>query len=242
MTDLLPLFLNLRNRTVLLVGGGAVATGKLKQLTAAGARVRIVSPEVSTEIAELVVRASHAGADAGPSLALRGFEAADLDDVWLVVAAAPPAVNHVVAALAEARRIFVNAVDDPANATAFLSGVVRRDGVTVAISTSGSAPALTSLLREAIDAVLPDDLATWVWRARAERIAWRRDAVPMAARKPLLLAALNKLYLSPDGTSDAERFGNDSVVQAFDAADRPVVGDGFRPGVPWLNAPEDSWL
>ena len=152
MTDLLPLFLNVRNRTVLLVGGGPVATAKLRQLSAVGARVRIVSPEVSAEMAELVVRAAQSDGDAGPSLALRPFEPADLDEVWLVVAAAPPAVNQVVAALAEARRIFVNAVDDPANATAFLSGVVRRDGVTVAISTSGSAPALTSLLREAIDA------------------------------------------------------------------------------------------
>ena len=57
-----------------------------------------------------------------------------------------------MAAAAEPRRIFVNAVDDPANASAFLSGTVRRDGVTIAISTSGDAPALTALLREALDA------------------------------------------------------------------------------------------
>ncbi len=241
MTDLLPLFLNVRNRMVLLVGGGPVATAKLRQLSAVGARVRIVSPEVSAEMAELVVRAAQSDDDAGPSLALRPFEPADLDEVWLVVAAAPPTVNQVVAALAEARRIFVNAVDDPANATAFLSGVVRRDGVTVAISTSGSAPALTSLLREAIDAILPEDLGLWVWRARAERIAWRRDAVSMGERKPLLLAALNKLYRT-DRTPKADAFGGDSVVQAFASPDHPVVGEGFRAGVPWLNAPEDSWL
>jgi uroporphyrin-III C-methyltransferase/precorrin-2 dehydrogenase/sirohydrochlorin ferrochelatase len=242
MTDLLPLFLNLRDRKVLLVGGGVVATAKLKQLTAAGARIRIVSPAVSAEVAELVVRAAHAGGDVNPSLALRPFDPADLDDVWLVVAAAPPIVNQAVAALAETRRIFVNAVDDPANATAFLSGVVRRDGVTVAISTSGSAPALTALLREALDAVLPDDLATWVWRARAERIAWRRDAVPMGERKPLLLAALNKLYLGPEATRRDEAFSHDGIVAAFDSPDDPVVVESFRPGVPWLNAPEDSWL
>jgi siroheme synthase-like protein len=241
MTDLLPLFLNVRNRTVLLVGGGPVATAKLRQLTAVGARVRIVSPEVSAEMAELVVRGGQSDAGTGPSLALRPFEPADLDEVWLVVAAAPPIVNEAVAALAEARRIFVNAVDDPAHASAFLSGVVKRDGVTVAISTSGSAPALTSLLREAIDAVLPDDLGRWVWRARAERIAWRRDGVPMGERKPLLLEALNKLYLT-DGTPATDAFESDSVVQAFASTDHPVAADGFRAGVPWLNAPEDSWL
>ncbi len=88
----------------------------------------------------------------------------------------------------------MNAVDDPQNATAFLSGVVRRDGVTLAISTSGDAPGLTALLREALDAVLPRDLGRWVREATELRRAWRRDGVPMDARRPLLLEALNRLY------------------------------------------------
>src|SRR5471032_823004 len=183
MTELLPLFLTLTGRRVLLVGGGPVAAAKLRQLLAVGADVRVVSPQVDAEIER-----------AGVPIARRPFEAADLDDAWLVVAAATPEANREVAAAAETRRIFVNAVDDPANATAFLSGVVRRDGVTVAISTSGHAPALTALLREALDAMLPRDLAAWVWRARAERIAWRRDGVPMDERKPRMLQALNALY------------------------------------------------
>jgi len=207
MPELLPLFLNLTGRDVLLVGGGRVAESKLRQLLAAGARVRVVAPAIATSIRE-------------PSVVLveRGFEPADLDGVWLVVAAATPAVNRVVAEAAETRRIFVNAVDDPANATAFLSGVVRRDGVTLAISTSGDAPALTALLRESLDEVLPRDLAAWVSTARDQRIEWRRTAVPMEARKPLLLRALNSLYRP--------------------AADRP---DGDH-RVPWLSGPEDSWL
>ena len=124
----------------------------------------------------------------------RPFVPTDLDEAWLVVAAATPDVNREVAEAAERRRIFVNAVDDPANATAFLSGVVRRDGVTLAISTSGDAPGLTALLREALDAVLPRDLAAWVQEARLQRMAWKRDGVPIDARRPLLLEALNRLY------------------------------------------------
>ena len=123
---------------------------------------------------------------------------ADLDGAWLVVAAATPEVNRHVAEVAERLRLFVNAVDDPANATAFLSGVVRRDGVTLAISTSGAAPALTALLREGLEALLPRDLATWMWQARSARVAWRREGVPMDARKPRLLQALNELYRSPE--------------------------------------------
>src|SRR6185295_4211124 len=120
------------------------ATAKLTQLLAAGARVRVVAPEIREEILAVP----------DITIAQRPFEPADLDGVWLVVAAATPEVNRQVAAAAETLRVFVNAVDDPANASAFLSGVVRRDGVTLAISTSGEAPALTALLREGLDVLL----------------------------------------------------------------------------------------
>jgi siroheme synthase-like protein len=228
MTELLPVFLNLTGRTVVLVGGGPVATSKLRPLLAAGASVRIVAPEITDEIATVVAQAiqasSHmAGGGAPLSVAQRPFIPSDLDDAWLVVAAATPEVNRHVAEVAETLRIFVNAVDDPPNASAYLGGVVRRDGVTIAISTSGAAPALTSLLREGIDALLPPDLATWVWRARVARVGWRREGVPMEARKPRLLQALNAIY-------DKE----ETVFSAV-PADR-------GPRVPWLNAPEDSWL
>jgi uroporphyrin-III C-methyltransferase/precorrin-2 dehydrogenase/sirohydrochlorin ferrochelatase len=229
MSELLPLFLNLTGRTVLLVGGGRVATAKLQQLLAAGARVRVVAPEISEEILGVAAR------DEAPAVhtARRGFTPADLDGAWLVVAAATPEVNRQVADVAETQRVFVNAVDDPANASAFLSGVVRRDGVTVAISTSGDAPALTALLREGLDALLPRDLAAWVWQARAERAAWRRDGVPMEQRKPRLLGALNAIY--GETAERGERSDKETV-----AASAPLAADR-GPRVPWLNAPEDSW-
>jgi siroheme synthase-like protein len=186
MTEMLPLFLNLAGRTVVLVGGGPVAAAKLRQLRAANATVRVVAPAIADDIAR--AEGEHV------SIARRGFVPDDLDEAWLVVAAATPEVNRAVSAAAEERRLFVNAADDPANATAFLSGVVRRSGVTLAISTAGDAPALTALLREAIDAVLPADLDRWLQSARDTRAAWRRDGVEMAARKPQLLRALNELY------------------------------------------------
>jgi siroheme synthase-like protein len=183
MRELLPLFVTLAGRRVLLVGGGTVALAKLRQLEAVGARVFVVAPEIRDEIVQ-----------SGVAFARRGFEAADLDGAWLVVAAATPEVNRAVAAAAEMERLFVNAVDDPANASAFLSGVVRRADVTVAISTGGDAPALAGLLREALETVLPEDLERWMSIAQEERAKWRRDGVPMEQRRPLLLDALNRLY------------------------------------------------
>ena len=188
MPELLPIFLHLRGRRVVLVGAGPVGASKLGQLLAAGAEVRVIAPEVHADVAAAPVRIEQ-----------REFVASDLDDAWLVVAAATPDVNRQVADAAEARRIFVNAVDDPPNATAYLGGVVRRDGVTLAISTSGEAPAIAGMLREALDALLPHDLATWMATARESRLAWRADGVPMEGRRPLLLKALNRLYAAREG-------------------------------------------
>jgi len=187
MPDLMPVFLNVARRRVVLVGGGRVAVAKLPALLSAGAVVTVVAPDVREEILRSPVDVLH-----------RAFERTDLDGAWLVVAAATSSVNAAVARAAEERRVFVNAVDDPANASAFLGGVVRRDGVTIAISTSGDAPALSGLLREALDAVLPQELGEWVHEARRQRAVWRRSSVPMEKRRPLLLDALNRLYRRPE--------------------------------------------
>jgi uroporphyrin-III C-methyltransferase / precorrin-2 dehydrogenase / sirohydrochlorin ferrochelatase len=187
MPDLLPVFLNVARRRVVLVGGGRVAAAKLPSLVSTGAAVTVVAPEIREEIARSPV-----------NVVRRRFEPADLDGTWLVVAAATPFVNAEVARAAEERRIFVNAVDDPANASAFMGGVVRRDGVTIAISTNGDAPALSGLLREALDAVLPRELGEWVLEARRQRVVWRRSRVPIERRRPLLLRALNRLYRQGD--------------------------------------------
>ena len=103
-----------------------------------------------------------------------------------------------MAAAADARRILVNAVDDPANATAYLGGVLRRAGVTVAISTAGEAPALAGLLREGIEQILPADLELWTAEARRVRYLWRARGLPMGRRRPALLDALVRLYGRPD--------------------------------------------
>jgi uroporphyrin-III C-methyltransferase/precorrin-2 dehydrogenase/sirohydrochlorin ferrochelatase len=178
-----PAFLKLTGRKVLLVGGGRVAAGKLHGLLSEGARVTVVAPEIRPELQM-----------PGVVLERRTFEQRDLDDAWYVVAAAPHDVNRQVLEAAQPRRIFVNAVDDPAHATAYAGGVVRRSGVTIAISTDGRAPALAGLLREALDAWLPGDLDQWMSTADNLRREWKRDDVAMDRRRPGLLDALNRLY------------------------------------------------
>ena len=180
---LFPTFLKLGGRRVLMVGAGPIAASKLGSLLDAGAVVTVVAPDVVDEIAAAPVE-----------IVRRPFQAGDVEGVCYVVAAAPPAVNREVAAVAHARGLFVNAVDDIASASAYAGAVVRRAGVTFAISTDGDAPALAGLIREALEALLPDDLEAWMDTAREARRHWLDARVPMHERRPLLLEALNRLY------------------------------------------------
>jgi uroporphyrin-III C-methyltransferase/precorrin-2 dehydrogenase/sirohydrochlorin ferrochelatase len=182
---LFPTFLKLAGLPVLVVGGGSVAAGKLEALSQAGARVTVVAPDICAAVTR-----------SGVDICQRPFVEADLDGVWFVVSAATPEVNRAVAAAARDRRLFVNAVDDPPNATAYLGGVVRRSSVTLAVSTSGRAPALAGLLREALEGALPAEaeLEAWFTTADALKAEWRSTGIPMANRRPHLAEALVRRY------------------------------------------------
>jgi uroporphyrin-III C-methyltransferase/precorrin-2 dehydrogenase/sirohydrochlorin ferrochelatase len=195
VSDLLyPVFLKLRGRRVVVVGGGPVAAAKAEALLASGAVVTVVAPEVGPEVDRL-----------GAPVLRRAFVPGDLDGAWFAVAAATPEVNRAVGAAAEARQVFVVAVDDPAHCTAYAGAVLSRDGVVVAVSTDGQAPALAGLLREGLDALLPEDLGTWLEVARRQRVRWKAEAVPIAERRPLLLEALNRVYDGRRATAEVKR-------------------------------------
>jgi siroheme synthase-like protein len=184
-----PVFLRLRGRRVLIVGGGRVASAKLPGVLQAGAHPTVIAPRVRNEMRQ-----------PGVVLLERPFVPADLDGAFFVIAAATPEANRAVAAAAEQRGVFVNAVDDAANASAYLGGVVRRGGVTVAVSTGGRAPALAGLLREALEAVLPDDLEEWVTLGERVRAGWKERGIALGERRPLLLRALQELYAAKEAT------------------------------------------
>jgi len=170
---------------VLVVGAGSVGTRKVEELIAAGAGVRVVAPLASFSVS------AHAAAGK-IELRARAFEPTDLDGVWLCIAATnDPLINATVAVAAEARRIFVNAVDDPPNASAFFGSILRRAPFTIAISSSGQLPGLSRLLREVLERALPED--RYIAAARALRKRWRADATPMGSRFGELLRALREL-------------------------------------------------
>jgi siroheme synthase-like protein len=191
--ELLPVFLKLGGRKVVVVGGGRVATAKVRSLLRAGAQITVVAPEVSDELRRAPLEITETG-----------FRVEHLHGAWLVVAAATREVNREVREAADRGGVFVNVVDDSEQATAYLGGVVRRGDVTVAVSTGGTAPALAALLREALEALLPGEVARWAEIARAERLRWRRERVLWSARRPRLFEALERFYRHAKRSGDAE--------------------------------------
>ncbi len=135
-----PVNLVLQGRRVLVVGGGAVAARKVDGLLACGADVVVVAPVVSPAI--------HGLAAAGRlRLHERPYQAADLDDTWLAVTATDDRnVNRAVFEDGEARRIWVNAADDPGSCSFTLPSVVRQGPVMVTVATGGHSPALATWL------------------------------------------------------------------------------------------------
>jgi len=139
--DYYPLFLDLRNKKVVVVGGGGVAERKVQGLLSAGARVRLVSPDVTRALGEM---ASDGLIDYVP----RSFAPEDLDMAWLVVAATDDTdVQEIVYKEALSKRVFCNVADQPELCSFIVPSVVRRGDLCLSISTGGRSPALAQRLR-----------------------------------------------------------------------------------------------
>ena len=169
---------------MLVVGAGAVAQRKIASLVEAGARVRVVAPEATEEVKRMA-------REGQVDWAQRRFVEGDVDGARLVFAATDdPVTQKQALAAADARGLFVVAVDDPPNATAFSGAVVRRPPFVVAISSSGVAPALTRLLKQVIEEVLPsEDVVKTAIRLREK---WKAEGVPMGERFVELVRAIAK--------------------------------------------------
>jgi uroporphyrin-III C-methyltransferase/precorrin-2 dehydrogenase/sirohydrochlorin ferrochelatase len=139
----LAMLLDVRGRLVVVVGGGTVATRRAEALVEAGADVLVVAPTVTPALAAMPV-----------TLAEREFASSDLDGAWLALAGTDdPKVNAAVAAAAEARRVFCVRADSAGGGTARTPAVLRRDGITVAVS-GGDDPRRAAALRDAISVAL----------------------------------------------------------------------------------------
>ena len=184
----LPIFLELRNRACLVIGGGKVAFRKASALAACGAKVTVVSPQVSAGLVRLVKRRK---------LAWRPhrFRPSDLKGIELVVAATSrQPVNERAAREVRTRHLWINVVDQPEFCSFIFPSVVRRGKLVLAISTEGASPALTKWIRRDLERRYGPEFKFFLEKASRMRLQVKQTVPGPGKRKRLFERAL-KAYL-----------------------------------------------
>ncbi|RQM71519.1 uroporphyrinogen-III C-methyltransferase [Aeromonas jandaei] len=229
--DYLPIFCRLDNKPVLLVGGGEVAERKARLLLDAGAHLTVVAPELDPELAELAANGSIEW--------LAGeFAPAQLTGKWLVVAATDRReVNALVYQSANRARIFANVVDDPKRSSFIMPSIIDRSPLMVAISSGGKAPVLARLLREKLEALLPQHLGAVAAFAGSLRERVKARFANMGERRRFwerLLGAdrLGQALARGDSASANQLADNLFADESQSAGEVVLVGAG--PGDPGL--------
>jgi len=183
-----PIFLALNDSPALVVGGGAVALRKTRQLLAAGCSVSMVAPRCDPQFEALISQGK-------VSWRVGRFEPEIVVGHRLVIAATDDAgLNRLVAASANRFGVLVNVVDDPALCGFIMPAVVDRSPLVIAIGTGGSAPILARQVKAYLEALLPSALGRLAgfmgaWRARVRghvsRPEQRRRLWERVARGPI---------------------------------------------------------
>lgn len=196
-----PVYLDLRGRRTVVLGGGALAEEKARGLLAAGARVTLVAPEATDALARLAAAGTLAWRR-------RRYRPGDLSGACLAIAAGLPAADAETAALeAERRGIFLNSVDDVPNSSFIAASVVRRGDLAIAISTGGKAPALAVRLRERLERELGPEHARFLELAGAVRASLAAHHPDFAHRRELWYRLVDSdvLDLLRQGDEEAAR-------------------------------------
>lgn len=230
--SLYPLFADLTDRAVLVVGGGEVAERKVRALLKADARVSVGAPVLNTQLARWVAaeRITH----------VPGSFAEDwLNDMWLVIAATNDnSINRRVAAAGERRRLLVNVVDDAQLCSFHVPAIVDRSPLTIAISSAGAAPVVARRVRERLEQLLEPSLGALVDLAGRHRDKIRQRHQHMTSRRRFYNGLLDgpvARLLRSEKPEQAEQVLLDQLAEpaATDVAGQvTLVGAG--PGDPGL--------
>lgn len=213
MTRYYPVYLDLGGRLAVVVGGGAVATRKVRTLVDYGARVLVVAPEPVAEIEQLA-------AEDVIALERRGYVRGDLDDAFLVVCATDSEeVNRAVYVEAEQRGCLVNVVDVPELCNFIVPSIVRRGQLQLAISTGGAAPAVAKRLRRHVEEHVGEEWGPYIeLLGKVRTLVIERIPGDEAVRKPIFEAIGASDLL--DRIRAGERPSAEDVYAEFAGGDR----------------------
>lgn len=230
--DFLPVFLTIRNKTCLVVGGGEVAAHKVALLLQAGAQVLVVSQDLCAVLQDCLAQGKirHEATR---------FQSGHLQNVHLVIAATDDgSINRFVSELAQQQRIPVNVVDNPDLCSFIMPSIIDRSPLMIAISSGGQSPVLARLLRAQLETMIPAAYArVAVLAGQFRQQVQRRFTYPEKRRlfwEKILQGSFTELILS-----GKEQAAQDHLLQSLQQeSDAPPQGEvylvGAGPGNPDL--------
>ena len=167
-----PLNLDVEKKSCAVIGGGEVALRKIRGLLAAGANVKVISPEVCAEVEELFRRGEISWARENFSEEMLG------DEIILIAATNDPEINRRAAQAARAKKILVNVVEG-AGGNFNVPSTIRRGELLLTISTGANSPAFSKFLRQMLEAELGENFG-----AGLEKISARREEIKKLLPNP----------------------------------------------------------
>jgi precorrin-2 dehydrogenase/sirohydrochlorin ferrochelatase len=208
-----PINLDIKNRNVLVVGGGGVGSRKVKTLLSCGARVTVVSREVSAQLQALA-------ASGEIRLEQRSYQSDDLDGMFLVIGATnDEKLNRQISSDAEQLNTLCNIADRPEVCNFILPSIVHRDDLVITISTSGKSPALAKKLRKDLEKQFGEEYGKLLRLMGAIRKKLLRQAHEPEAHKPIFEQLIN---------SDLIGMIQENKLEDINALLFDILGEGYK--------------
>jgi len=177
---LFAMFVKLAGRNCVVIGGGDVAESKAQSLLAAGAKVTVISPDLTSRLA-------HKQRLGAIRWCARTFEPCDLEGAFLAIAAtSDDAVNELVYRECERRGILCNVVDQPPRCHFYFPALVQRGDLQIAISTAGKSPSLAQRLRKEMEKQFGPEYRDWLMWLGEVRKALMTRRLSFERRRRLL--------------------------------------------------------
>ncbi|MCC7118829.1 MAG: bifunctional precorrin-2 dehydrogenase/sirohydrochlorin ferrochelatase [Anaerolineales bacterium] len=208
MTNYYPVYIQLENQPCIVIGGGKIAEGKVEGLLESGAIVEVISPALTPRLQELTARQKIKHQE-------RDYRSGDLTGAFMVICATNiPAVNQQVWDEANENHQLVNVVDDTPRCNFIAPAILRNGDLTIAISTSGKAPALAVRLKEKIQKQIGPENARFLEIAGQLREPLARHIPDFETRKKLWYQIVDSdvLQLIADGNESAALDGISQIV------------------------------
>lgn len=179
MNTYYPVYIEMRDQPCVVIGGGKIAEGKVDGLLAAQANVTVISPELTLHLHDLVENKEI-------TYLARTYQPGDLTGAFMVICATDQSeINHQVWQEATANHQLVNVVDDTPRCNFIAPSILRQGDLTIAISTSGRAPALAVRLKERLQREIGPEYARFLELAGELREPLARQLPDFETRKAL---------------------------------------------------------